>query len=284
MSLCDNEASFDDASVVPLSPALSSAEVTPLLRIPTADASPDEWASVIPLSELPRMPGRGSGYYLEPICGVCLVCIICVTLVGITTSTAIDQVNDKRIAWVLISLIWTWAALALGSMSFILFGNAGVVKRTPEVCYPIPEAVATRLIEGRSLDGMKNINGATRGSSYCVRCHLWRHKHNGDNHHHCNTCQRCVTGFDHHCGVFGRCIVSANMPCFITLISMCFCGMVTTVVTIMGSADSHRYRYEQNFHSTYQGPILLPATPGSLASTLAPMFAASTVPPPLLLL
>merc|ERR1712032_496209 len=100
-------------------------------------------------------------------------------------------------------------------------------------CYPIPGEVLQRLVAGQSLDGMKNVNGSD-GSTYCVRCLVWRPpSHELGKAHHCNTCQRCVTGFDHHCGVFGRCIVDGNMPCFYAVIAMFFLGAVTSIGSLM---------------------------------------------------
>eukprot|EP00439_Symbiodinium_sp_Y106_P031005 s8783_g3.t1 len=87
------------------------------------------------------------------------------------------------------------------------------------------------------LDGLKNIpsrQDIPHQDSYCVRCCLWRPR-NAGKVHHCNVCQRCVTGFDHHCGVFGRCIVRGNMPCFLANIGMMFAGMVTAMMALMSS-------------------------------------------------
>merc|ERR1712216_931419 len=96
-------------------------------------------------------------------------------------------------------------------------------------CYPIPEEVAGKLMDGkRDMSGFHNIRSEVDGRTYCVRCYLWRPSEIETKCHHCNICQRCVTGFDHHCGVFGRCIVAKNMPCFILLVAMLFVGMVLT--------------------------------------------------------
>merc|ERR1711972_247690 len=110
-------------------------------------------------------------------------------------------------------------------------GDNGEIKRAPSTCYPVPQEIARRLRSSESLRGMANGQGPN-GRSYCVRCLVWRPGNSeGGESHHCNTCQRCVTGFDHHCGVFGRCITSHNLPCFYTMISMLFCGVVTFGVT-----------------------------------------------------
>ena len=55
----------------------------------------------------------------------------------------------------------------------ILYGDPGVVKRTPENCLPLPETVAERLQRGESLEGLDNLQHAQLGS-YCVRCCVWR--------------------------------------------------------------------------------------------------------------
>merc|ERR1712159_834688 len=147
---------------------------------------------------------------------------------------------DKNLAKILTGMIWTWAFLALGSMFFILCGRAGEIPRSSETCYPIPEEVAKRLMARKTLDGLRNIQGDEAGSSYCIRCLVWRRKSFGDTKsvlHHCQTCQRFVSGFDHHCGVFGRCIVAANMSCFVTMITMFFFALITTGVAVIGSGD-----------------------------------------------
>lgn len=252
----------------------STAEATPLLRLPSADAPPDEWASVIPITDLPPLPSRGEGYWYEPICGVLLVGVLCVMLVTVTTGIATTNLQDKALAGLLVVAISTWAAIAVGSVMFILFAGAGDIKRSRQTCYPIPEEVAKRLVAKKSLDGMRNIDGSVSGTSYCVRCCVWRTGRSSVNcstgdSHHCNTCQRCVKAFDHHCGVFGRCIVGGNMPCFIALISMLFTGMLTAGVAVVGASDntdSYSYRAPQEVYPP--SPLAAPTT---LAPTLAPL-------------
>ena len=137
---------------------------------------------------------------------------------------------------------------------------AGVVKRTPETCFPLPDAVAERLHNGHSLEGMANIIDGDR--TYCIRCLVWRPEaepeegcsqccEEGDDlsesTHHCATCQRCVTNFDHHCGVFGRCIAgtrfTGNMLYFNVIILMAVAGFITCIACFfmgaVGSAPPH---------------------------------------------
>lgn len=260
MNFCEREPSRDEETASVQSDR-SGSEAMPLLRIPTADAPEGEWLSLIPLDDLPPLPERGQGYCLEPITGVCMVLLICVGLISVTVGSAVTLMKEKRfMAWMLIGLISTFASLALSSMAFILLAGAGEVRRTPKTCYPIPEEVALRLLRNEELDGLRNIPGKAEGSTYCIRCLVWRQKtRRGGSTHHCNTCQRCVTGFDHHCGVFGRCIVNGNMKCFIILITMFALGVMTTGVALIGCGDDEPTYvvngpktpyYESNFGST----------------------------------
>jgi hypothetical protein len=89
--------------------------------------------------------------------------------------------------------------------------DPGVVKRSPETCFPLPPKVADLIEAGATSEQIQQL-GNLHGEkgSFCVRCLVWR---GGDNvqPHHCSTCQRCVTHFDHHCGVFGRCIAGDGL-------------------------------------------------------------------------
>ena len=98
------------------------------------------------------------------------------------------------------------ASLALVCLLGLLFGDPGTLKRSPELCFPLPQLVAEKLRQGQTLSRMENIHEG--GQVFCVRCCIWRPDasppHYQDTTHHCSTCQRCVTHFDHHCGVRGK--------------------------------------------------------------------------------
>ena len=132
---------------------------------------------------------------------------------------------------------------------------AGAVRRSPETCFPLPEAVAERLHNGHSLEGMANVIEGDR--TFCVRCLVWRPEPATQSGcccgccddpddvseavHHCATCQRCVTHFDHHCGVFGRCIAGyglfqGNMIYFNVIILMAVAGFITCIASFFVGA------------------------------------------------
>jgi len=247
------------------------------LLVPNANASLDEWAREFPISRLPPLQTRSEEYFAEPWGGICTVGIMSAVLVWMTVGVSTTgPAAHTSLAHLMVTLIWIWAAIAALCTAFILFGNAGVVKRSHETCYPIPHEVAERLISGKSLESRHNINDPNgSGRVYCVRCLVWRpEREQGGKSHHCSTCQRCVTGFDHHCGVFGRCIVDGNMPCFVGVISMMFAGWMTTAFAFFSGADMD----ERSF-----GSRPYPYTRGGYAAALAAVnHTIATVAPSLL--
>ena len=140
--------------------------------------------------------------------------------------------------WAFIVVLHTEAVVALTCYFYIMFGDPGEVRRTPETCFPIPQEVADWMIAQssdappapltRNVWGHEDHSKCGKNCSnhlYCVRCFVWRP--GGTRGHHCRTCNRCVIGFDHHCGVFGRCIAEKNIACFFVLIFLAYFGVCT---------------------------------------------------------
>jgi len=199
-----------------------------LCEIEMQDECESQKSESIPIDKLPPLPARGDGYWSEPIAGIFIVTCFSGVLVAMTF--ALCSESQSIFGNILRAAISCEAAIAFASVAYLLFAGAGVVKRSAKTCYPIPPEVEMRLKAYRRLDTLTNIEGKD-GTSYCVRCLVWRPSKKEDAHH-CSICQRCVTGFDHHCGVFGRCIVSANMPCFSALLVMMVMGILTTCVSV----------------------------------------------------
>jgi len=204
----------------------------------------------IPIADFPRLPDRGQGFWSEPWFGACIVSVLSAVLVAITHAVNSSRLadagpeDDMTFTKTLLGLIWAEAVTAVLGTLYIVFAGAGVIKRSPNTCYPMPPEVEERLRRRETTEGMENIKGnSQRGmpdGTYCVRCLVWRKQ--DQKAHHCNTCQRCVTGFDHHCGVFGRCIVLGNMPCFMYVIGMLFAGMVTLMVSVASGGNESTLR------------------------------------------
>ena len=196
----------------------------------------------------------------EAACGCSLVIGIIIVLVGSTHASLAVPFPGKGpsdfVRMVGLTLIWSEAVVAMLCLLGLMWGDPGVVKRTPETCFPLPDAVAERLHNGHSLEGMANIIEGDR--VYCIRCLVWRPEPEpqdaccqccddvedvSESTHHCATCQRCVTSFDHHCGVFGRCIAgtwrTGNMLYFNVIILMAVAGFVTCIACFfMGAVGS----------------------------------------------
>ena len=141
--------------------------------------------------------------------------------------------------WFCFALIYGEAAIATLCYFLMMLGDAGVVRRTPETCLPVPPEVAERLRAGAPVpETLRNINSDDGTRTYCVRCFVWRPAglQGRGRPHHCRVCQRCVLHFDHHCGVYGRCIAgdgvrNGNLRYFFTIIIMGYAGFFTMLAT-----------------------------------------------------
>lgn len=200
----------------------SAGPTTPL------SASAREQIAAIPILQLPPLPQRGFAYYYQPCFGIVTTLFLSVVLITVTSHFAAFPGMGPEASTLAVRLVWVWAAVAAVCVAWLVQGEAGVVRRGSETCYPIPEQVLRQLLSGHLPESAGNLPGLD-GRSYCVRCLVWR----PSGSHHCSICSRCVEGFDHHCDVFGRCIVRANMAPFCTLIFMALAGFFTATVTIM---------------------------------------------------
>lgn len=197
---------------------------------------------------LPPMPVPNKKVMMQESIGGSILVLGLIGIFVWFTHSGLSKVGDisKNGWWVGLFLIYLEAFVALVSLVGILTCNPGVIERSEDNCFPLPEEVAERLHRGKSCAGMKNIEGID--GIFCVRCFVWRPRN--PRSHHCRTCNRCVRAFDHHCGVFGRCIAgssgalqccvptskdscrermsySGNMPYFSMLIIMLYAAIIT---------------------------------------------------------
>ena len=144
----------------------------------------------------------GSGIVL----GISLLCVLTTHLGALCYGTI-----EGGWWWFFLVAIYLEAFLAVCCLLGILYGDPGVVKRTPENCLPLPETIAERLQRGESLGGLENLQHAQLGS-FCVRCCVWRRAPGKlqssylpadcdmgvceQGPHHCSTCGCCVNHFD----------------------------------------------------------------------------------------
>merc|ERR1712166_1006242 len=185
----------------------------------------------------------------QAMCGCAIVLGIVFACLAGTHGIALQFGNlPVWLWWTFCIAIDTEAFLAVSCLVFILFGDPGETRRTPESTTPLPQAVADKIASGVPPENWSRaVNIVDGNRTYCVRCFVWREDKTGGQLcgdccrggrvHHCSVCQRCVSDFDHHCGVLGRCIAgkgfSGNMWAFIGLISMGHAGWITAVLSLI---------------------------------------------------
>ena len=217
---------------------------------------PETWDTIQKLPEMPT-PERAV-LCCERCVGIFVVGLLigmCVLLTCLITSAQPTSSSSIFCRY----LIFTEAAIALTFLFSLQYLGLGVIRRSPENCFPLPEEIAQRLrmdqradalkagdqavppkpLQVRMLaavDGLNNIQDFEGGKGvYCVRCLLWR----SETGHHCSECQRCVPDFDHHCGVLGCCVngtasaFTGNMWMFVGLISMAAVGFATVGLSLV---------------------------------------------------
>ena len=163
--------------------------------------------------------------------------------------------------------------VAFGLLVRLQWFAKGAIERSPETCFPLPEAAAGRTTsewaasfavvdpweearsrlearlkpkasadeeaaekagETEAAKDRTNIHDAD-GRVYCTRCFVWRPL--GAKAHHCRKCGYCVAdGFDHHCGFLGRCIAASNMRLFWALPIVAFSGVQMCVAAIVSTS------------------------------------------------
>lgn len=180
--------------------------------------------------------------------------VLC-TIVGCIAATHVGahlmaESVQVEITQTCLGLVYTAALVALGSLFGLMWGDPGVVQRSPQTCLPIPAEIAEQLRKGMPLCSTENL--IQGGRTYCVRCFLWRIPtqtssscipesceciaNSGNRIHHCNTCQRCVENFDHHCGIFGRCIAGrgfgGNMGYFKMIVASGYFGGCVAAISL----------------------------------------------------
>ena len=172
------------------------------------------------VKRLPPLPAPK--WDVEGCCGTALL----LTMVAFAALTQVAAAQSAP--WVLerrayLGLVGVEVTVALACLVGIRCRDPGVIARSPETCFPLPDKVAELLRAGQDVSGLRNIRSSEGCRTFCVRCLVWRpegssHADSDDDDsgsdsdeeegevHHCSICQRCVVHYDHHCHILGRCI------------------------------------------------------------------------------
>merc|ERR1712216_419492 len=150
-------------------------EASPIARdVEAADAGdgPQRVEDLPPLPRPDLQTMRG-----EATTGCIVVSIITGLLVSIPHSIAYTsgwQWPDDGLDFTALCLVLLWAEAGVAFICLLglMWGDPGVIKRTPERCQPVPVQVLERWHNGQTTVGMANVNEGNR--TYCVRCLVWR--------------------------------------------------------------------------------------------------------------
>jgi hypothetical protein len=191
------------------------------------DAAAHGWHS------LPRLPRPHPSQRRQEQLGTAIVvvsAIIASTLCELLTRF----VATGAAAHVTATAVHGASVLAVICLSVILTSTSHTLCRAAQTTRPIPAEVLGALTGDRKMP-KRNIE-CDDGSTFCVRCLLWRPA--GRACHHCSVCQRCIVDFDHHCHILGRCIagdgrVNGNLVSFRLLIVATAVGCLGTLLTVM---------------------------------------------------
>lgn len=217
---------------------------------------------IVDISKLPPLANPNySMIRQESNVGITVVLFLSLAFIGVTHGISLAAVGgiEKHSPtwWTFFILVYGETGIALLCLLGLMLVDPGVVKRSPENCFPIPMQCEAWIQAHVDDDAPKvepppeyyiaSSNPSTPGDTYCRRCLLWRRFKHSNKYFHCSICQRCVAEFDHHCSVFGRCIGgtllsrTGNYKFFVTIVAMGFAGYLTSIVSLVWSL-SLRYK------------------------------------------
>lgn len=202
------------------------------------------------LSSLPPLPQPSCKQHLQSLFGCSLVSGCAYVYIAVIKFFATFDDFPETLFLV---LIYVQGCIAVLCLVGLLVADPGVVNRSEDSCFPLPDVVAKRIMTKKPLTDLKNITDGDL--KYCVRCLVWRDPfmrnekgYTALSHrriHHCRICERCVCEFDHHCSVFGRCIaghgfVKGNWCFFVGLVAVGISGGFTcTAAFFMAACGTH---------------------------------------------
>eukprot|EP00418_Pyrodinium_bahamense_P074404 CAMPEP_0179101758 /NCGR_PEP_ID=MMETSP0796-20121207/47065_1 /TAXON_ID=73915 /ORGANISM="Pyrodinium bahamense, Strain pbaha01" /LENGTH=297 /DNA_ID=CAMNT_0020799619 /DNA_START=61 /DNA_END=949 /DNA_ORIENTATION=+ len=136
------------------------------------DTNVDNYSQSPPMEKLPPLPEPDHAERrAQSAGGVCLVLSLVAAFGGVTHAV-IKTSKDLPATLQLVSegLILCEAIVALGCLAGLLCGDSGVIRRSPETCFPLPEEVARQLANGETINLSSNIalgGEAPSGPSAC---------------------------------------------------------------------------------------------------------------------
>ena len=86
-------------------------------------------------------------------------------------------------------------------------------------------------------------------SGYQFYCNLGCDSNVLENSKHCNSCNKCVSGFDHHCIYVNNCIGEANYKSFWNLIVLTFLMLflhISTSIVVLHQTFIQHEKFEKN--------------------------------------